>query len=154
IGLTMESIAHTPVIYQLFLDNTWRHDTIALDNWVTNYAQRRYNSTDSHALQAWHILQNTVYGYTGDINSGGSRSMANARPGFARQGPRTNVHSFYNPAELLPAWDQLLKAAKTLGENKGFQYDLVNVTRQVLANYADELHGHYVAAYEKKDLNA
>ena len=77
--------------------------------------------------------------------------MANARPGFARQGPRTNVHSFYNPADLLPAWEQFLLAADDLAQNKGYQYDLVNLTRQVLANYADELHAHYVMAYEQKD---
>lgn len=151
IGITTETIGHTPVIYQLFLDNVWRRDTIDLDQWVADYAQRRYDSTNEQALRAWHILQNTVYGYTGDINSGGSRSMANARPGFARQGPRTNVHSFYNPADLLPAWEQLLQASDELKENEGYQYDLVNVTRQVLANYADELHAHYVVAYEQKN---
>ena len=151
IGITTEAIGHTPVIYQLFMDNVWRRDPIALDNWVADYAQRRYDSDNPQALRAWHILQKTVYGYTGDINSGGSRSMANARPGFARQGPRTNVHSFYNPADLLPAWEQLLKASDELEKNEGYRYDLVNLTRQVLANYADELHAHYVIAYEKKD---
>ncbi len=154
IGLTMEAIAHTPVIYQLFLDNTWRRDTIDVGHWVDNYAQRRYGTTNKRALRAWKILQHTVYGYTGDINSGGSHSMANARPGFGKQGPRTNVHSFYNPADLLPAWDELVKATKTLGNNEGFRYDLVNVTRQVLANYADELHSRYVVAYENKDIEA
>lgn len=154
IGLTMEAIRHTPVIYQLLLDNTWRRDTIDLDQWVANYTQRRYGTANRHALRAWKILQHTVYGYTGDINSGGSRSMANARPGFGRQGPRTNVHSFYNPADLLPAWESLIKASKTLGSNEGFRYDLIDVTRQVLANYADELHNRYVAAYENKDIDA
>lgn len=151
IGITSEAIGHTPVIYQLLMDNTWRRDTIDLDNWVADYAQRRYHSTNPQALRAWHILQHTVYSYTGDINSGGSRSMANARPGFARQGPRTNVHSFYNPADLLPAWEQLLKASDELKKNEGYRYDVVNLTRQVLANYADELHAHYVVAYEQKN---
>lgn len=151
IGITTEAIGHTPVIYQLLMDNTWRRDTIVLDDWVSDYAKRRYGATNEDALRAWHILQNTVYGYTGDINSGGSRSMANARPGFARQGPRTNVHSFYNPADLLLAWEHLLSAADELGGNDGYRYDLVNVTRQVLANYADELHAHYVQSYENKD---
>ncbi len=151
IGITSEAIGHTPVIYQLLMDNTWRSDTINLDNWVADYAQRRYHSTNPQALRAWHVLQRTVYGYTGDINSGGSRSMANARPGFARQGPRTNVHSFYNPADLLPAWEQLLNASDELKQNEGYQYDVVNLTRQVLANYADELHAHYVVAYEQKN---
>lgn len=154
IGLTMEAIEHTPVIYQLLLDNTWRRDTIDLDHWVADYARRRYGSFNRHAFRAWEILQKTVYGYTGDINSGGSRSMANARPGFGRQGPRTNVHSFYNPVDLLPAWEALITASKSLQNNEGFRYDLVNVTRQVLANYADELHNQYVAAYEKGDINS
>jgi len=154
IGLTMEAIEHTPVIYQLLLDNTWRRDTIDLGSWVENYAFRRYGKSNKQALDAWEILRQTVYGYTGDTNSGGSRAMANARPGFGRQGPRTNVHSFYNPADLLPAWEKLIKASKSLQHNEGFRYDLVNVTRQVLANYSDELHSLYVQAYESGNREA
>lgn len=51
----------------------------------------------------------------------------------------------------MPAWEQLLNASRELKENEGYTYDLVNLTRQVLANYADELHAHYVVAYEQKN---
>ncbi|MGJ1264844.1 alpha-N-acetylglucosaminidase [Sphingobacterium spiritivorum] len=151
-GLTMEAIEHTPAVYQLFLDNVWRQDTIVLGEWIQDYAKRRYGRYDKNATSAWEILSATVYGYTGDINAGGSRSMANARPGFGKQGPRTNVRSFYNPEDLLPAWDKLIRASKLLKNNDGFRYDLVSVTRQVLANYTDELHNRYVLAYESGNL--
>lgn len=152
-GLTMESIHHTPVIYELFLENVWRQKPIDLSKWVEDYVKRRYKAEDENVRKAWHIMQETVYGYRGDINSGGSRSMVYARPGLAKQGPRTDVHSFYDPTDLLAAWQYLIKASDAIEPNDGFNYDLVEVTRQVLANYADELHSRYVSAYEAKNTD-
>jgi alpha-N-acetylglucosaminidase len=154
IGLTMEGIEQNPAVYALMLENTWREDPIDLDKWISSYIMRRYGERDENASEAWEVLKNTVYGYTGDLNSDGSRSMVTMRPTFATQGPRSDVHSFYNPEELLPAWKSMVNASRDLQNSEGFQYDITDVTRQVLANYADELHKKYVTAYEDNNIRA
>lgn len=57
----------------------------------------------------------------------------------------------YNADELLPAWDEMMKAISACKEFDGFNYDLVDVTRQVLANYALSLHKEIGVAYQKKN---
>jgi alpha-N-acetylglucosaminidase len=52
---------------------------------------------------------------------------------------------------MLPAWDNLVKAADDLKNSDGFRYDLVDVTRQVLANYADSLQQQVAKAYKNND---
>jgi alpha-N-acetylglucosaminidase len=58
------------------------------------------------------------------------------------------------PGDLLPAWDDFIIASQQLKNSDGFQYDLVDVTRQVLANYADTLQREFAAAYKEKDAKA
>jgi alpha-N-acetylglucosaminidase len=60
----------------------------------------------------------------------------------------------YNRNELIPAWDLFINSATVYSKSDGFQYDLVDVTRQVLANYAAPLQQKWVKAYEDKDLAA
>ena len=52
---------------------------------------------------------------------------------------------------MLPAWEEMIKASGVCKNSDGFQYDLVDLTRQVLANYALPLQRKFVAAYEIKD---
>ncbi|MEY2867848.1 MAG: hypothetical protein RIR01_248, partial [Bacteroidota bacterium] len=48
-------------------------------------------------------------------------------------------------------WDLFIKAAPAYPKSDGFQYDLVDVTRQVLANYALPLQQQIAKAYQKND---
>jgi alpha-N-acetylglucosaminidase len=53
--------------------------------------------------------------------------------------------------QLVKAWGLLINAADSLKQSDGFQYDLVDVTRQVLANYASPLQQKMAQAYQNKD---
>lgn len=135
IGLTPEAIEQNPVLYQLMTDNIWSSDPIHLDHWLPGYAFRRYGRRNTDINNAWQILKNTVY--SGGRTEGGPESIITGRPTFARNTAWTNTTLTYDPAALLKAWDLFIKASDSLKDSDGFQYDLVDITRQVLANYAN-----------------
>lgn len=150
IGLTPEAIEQNPVMYQLLLDNIWRKDRIDLNDWLKDYTFRRYGKKNPLADSAWQILYKTVYTDSNAAVSGGARSILVARPTLGSSGNGANTKKNYNPAQLLPAWTYLTEASSTLGGSEGFQYDIVNISRQVLANYADTLHQLLAMAYKDK----
>lgn len=149
IGLTPEAIEQNPVMYELMLENVWRNTPIQIDNWLEEYTHRRYGRKNINAEIAWSILKHTVY--TGGIRSGGPESIITGRPTFNKNAGCTNTDKGYRPGEILAAWLHLLKAADELKDSEGFQYDLVDLTRQVLANYADTLQQLFAMAYRKRD---
>lgn len=148
IGLTPEAIEQNPAIYELMLDNVWRNTPINVDSWLKAYAHRRYGKANKHAERAWAVLKQTVY--TGGILPGGPESIITGRPTFATTSRGTRPHKKYKPQDLLPAWDNLIIASSQLNSD-GFKYDLVDVTRQVLVNYADTLQQQFAAAYKAKN---
>ncbi|MDF3078390.1 MAG: Alpha-N-acetylglucosaminidase [Sphingobacteriaceae bacterium] len=149
IGLTPEAIEQNPVMYQLMLDNVWTNKPINVDTWLKDYAFQRYGKRNASADKAWDILHKTVY--TGGILPGGPESIITARPTFGTAAKGTRIKKFYKPENLVPAWDNLIAASADL-KTEGFCYDLVDLTRQVLVNYADTLQRQFAQAYEKKDL--
>jgi alpha-N-acetylglucosaminidase len=59
---------------------------------------------------------------------------------------------YYSHDSLLLAWDDMIKAARELSNNEAFQYDLVDLTRQVISNYAYALYPELVNAYKKNEV--
>ncbi|MGN6417846.1 MAG: alpha-N-acetylglucosaminidase [Pseudobacter sp.] len=149
IGLTPEAIEQNPVMYALMLENVWRNQPIDLTNWLKDYVFRRYGARNAAAENAWMILKQTVY--NAGVSNGGPESIITGRPTFAAKAGCTNTTKGYRPAEILPAWELMLSAADKLKASEGFRYDLVDLTRQVLANYADTLQREFAKAYQEKD---
>jgi alpha-N-acetylglucosaminidase len=89
--------------------------------------------------------------YNGGLTEGGPESILTGRPTFNTFTTRTKTQLDYAPGEMLPAWDHLQKAADVLKNSDGFRYDMVDVTRQVLANYADSLQQQVAKAYKSND---
>jgi len=152
IGVTPEGIEQNPVMYALMLENVWRDQPIDLNTWLKAYALRRYGRQNDAAEKAWDILHRTVY--SGGLTEGGPESILTGRPTFKTETTRTKTMLAYDPAALIPAWDNMMQAAAALKSSDGFQYDVVDVTRQVLANYADSLQQQFARAYQKNDAVA
>lgn len=152
IGLTMEGIEQNPVLYELMTAHTWRKEAINLDEWLPQYIRNRYGVANEYALQGWQVLRRTVY--NGLKIRDGAESIIQARPTFDSLTRWAKTTLNYEAADLLPAWDALIKAAPACRQSDGFQFDLVDVTRQVLANYALPLQRKFVTAYQNKDLAA
>lgn len=152
IGLTPEGIEQNPVLYQLMLENVWRNKPIELDTWLKQYALCRYGKRNKDADSAWQILKNTVYSETDQMRDC-PESIITGRPTFEKSARWTITPLHYHPQDLLPAWQYLIKASPALKHSEGFNYDLADVSRQVLANYADVLQQELALAYKNGDID-
>ncbi|WP_333818879.1 alpha-N-acetylglucosaminidase [Ohtaekwangia sp.] len=152
IGLTPEGNEQNPALFALMLENVWRNEPVNVDDWLKGYARRRYGANNAAVIEAWGILKNTVY--SGGLGEGASESIIVARPTFSVTGHRVLTRLDYDPQELVKAWQLLVQVADSFHTNESFTYDLVDVTRQVLANYASPLQQRIAQAYQKKDKAA
>lgn len=151
IGLTMEGTEQNPAIFALMLENVWRDSRIDIHEFIRSYVKERYGREDEEAAQAWDILFSTVYENT--VNNGGHESIMTGRPTFKlNPGGTTNTKKCYSSADLFRAWETLLGCAGRCSGSDGFRYDIVDVTRQVLADHASVLQQHAAQAFEKGDL--
>lgn len=151
IGLTMEGIATNPVLYELLLQHTWQAGPIDLQTWLRSYVHNRYGEPSPDLEKAWDILCHTVY--NGKIIRDGAESIVTGRPTFDSTTVWTRTQLNYAPGDLLPAWDLFVKAAPA-HPTEGFSFDLVDLTRQMLANYASVLQKQWVLAYYTRDMVA
>jgi alpha-N-acetylglucosaminidase len=131
------------------LENVWSDNSINLSKWLEDYTLQRYGKYHASINEAWKILRNTVY--AGGLGEGGPESIIVSRPTIDAWGSRVRTKLDYNPKDLFPAWRLFINSIPELQQSDGFQYDLVDITRQVLANYASPLQQKWVLAYLQHD---
>jgi len=154
VGIVPEGIDNNPIAYDMIFDFVWRTQPITLDEWTKHYVRYRYGKLIPEADKAWKILVNTAYSCHRE-QEGCTESIFCARPAqsIANVSSWSNAPSvYYNPAEFNQAWVQLIKCADKLKDCETFRYDLVDVTRQVLADYGRLVHTDMMAAYKAKNL--
>jgi len=151
IGMTMEGLGYNPVIPDFVLDMTWRDSVPPVDGWVHQYVTRRYGKADSSAWSAWQILLRTAY-----RSAPQTGTFLAERPGFYQKGTayRSAPIAPYNEGELVRALDLLLAAAPRLGTSDAYQYDVVNLTRQVLGSLGLPMVNAVQEAFTRKDRPA
>lgn len=154
IGLTPEGIGHTPIIYALMLENVWNEGKpIDIDSFIESYTTNRYGKLVPEAVEAWKIIFATAF--ENDVNNGGHESIISGRPTF-KENPKgcTNTNKCYERIDLVKAWEKLYSCADALSHSDGYRYDLVDITRQVLADYASVIQQRFAADYRNGDLEA
>lgn len=154
IGLTMEAIEQNPAMYHLMLEHVWEDGKIQLDDWTKGWISRRYGKTTENAENAWKVLLKTVY-KSNKKDQGAPESMITGRPTFALNSSWTWTDLvYYDNREFCKAWDYMIAAADELGGSNGFQYDLVDITRQAMANYGTALQREFSHAYFAADIES
>lgn len=150
IGLTMEGIEQTPIIYAMMLENVWQDAPVDVDEFLKNWVRNRYGAEDEAAINAWKLICETVF--ENEI-SNGNESIVTGRPTFLKN-PRgnTDTQMTYDNADLEKAWDLLMSSVDVLSERDGYRYDLVDVTRQVIGNYASDYQQAVAECYKNKDI--
>ena len=144
LGFVNEGLGYNPVVYDLMFEMAWRDQPVDLEQWLADYALNRYGKQNENARRAWEILGATVYNgpyYT--------RSVVDRVPHL-----RQVAAAPYDNAQLAEAWRALMAASDELGAVDAFGFDLVNVARQVLSNYANVLHRALIEASKTKDADA
>lgn len=151
VGLTPEAIEQNPAVFELMMENVWSKTPIDLDNWLKGYILRRYGGSNDALIAAWGVLKNTVY--SGGQTSGGAGTIICARPTFDKDGNRVFTEINYDPLQLVNVWKTFVNSSLGFLKSEGYKYDLVDITRQVLANYSNQLQQQFAAAYQSKNMD-
>ncbi len=155
LALLSEGIETNPFYYSIFHDAFWRSEDIDLNAWIPAYGKRRYGVENKHAVEALNLLNDSVYSPRG-IQEGCIESILCSKPSLdARKASSwSSTELYYNPVDVLDAAESFLKAAPELGGQATYRYDLVDTTRQVLADLARPVLAEARDAYSLKDKKA
>lgn len=152
VGMISEAIGTIPVVYDMVYDMAWRTDSICIPQWLANYTHYRYGMADDNCNQAWNILSETIYECHNELG-GPVESYLCARPSdtIAHVSTWGNTEIFYEPMKIVDAWKLFYQSRNKLRGMDTYEYDLTDVTRQVLSDYAKYVHKCMVTAFYKKD---
>lgn len=201
VGVCMEGTGTTEAAYDALFDAQWdldgaggaaadvAHAADPTAAWLDRWVAARYGSArDDRPFRAWQQLRRTLLSADSSLDAevqGAPVSIMTRRPALSME--RSGFQPtklFYDPAELLPAWELLLGAATDAcapaaeapavtaergdaarGRPSGgaaarpacpptLVHDLLDVSRQVLSNLMLPLHRQLVAAYGDADAAA
>jgi alpha-N-acetylglucosaminidase len=115
---------------------------------LSAYARYRYGESRPEVDRAWQLLLATAY-------KSGSRaeSVFCARPSLSVKGVSTwgTTHIPYDPDTFEQAAREFVRARDRLWSIDAYQYDAVDMVRQVLANRGAVAYRKMVTAYESRD---
>ncbi len=156
VGLLSEGIEQNPLYYDLFFDNIWRTKNVDWGTWIDGYETRRYGAKNAIARRAIQLLMDSgIYSPPG-LQEGPTESILCAKP--ARDARKASSWSsgkvYYDTDKITQAAQTLLQAAPQLGTQETYRYDLVDWTRQSMAELARPTLADAMAAYDRKDLPA
>ena len=148
LGFVNEGLGYNPIVQDLMFEMAWRKESVDLEKWVDRYIVYRYGHENMNVVEAWNILEETAYGTP--VDSWNEKSIISSMPTIKQ----ADISIPYSQARLASAWENLLKGAEEFQEVDTYKFDLVNLTRQVLVNYALSLHKKMIQAYDKRNLKA
>lgn len=152
IGTLLEGIENNPVVYNALFESAWMDTKPDMDLWMQDYVKGRYGKPNKHAEKAWEILYKKVYSAT-RWQKGATQNIMCARPklNIDRVSSWSTAIPYFTNKDIAAAWDEMLSASNELGNSDGFQLDLVDLTRQIVSNYAWELYPKVIRAHQQGD---
>lgn len=155
VGLTMEGIENNPVMYELVSELPWRGEKFSWKDWLRGYVEARYGNIHNDKVnKAWMLLANSIYGAGANVvEQGCHESVLCARPSLDVYQVSTwsEMEEYYNPDDVIRAARLMVEASRDIKANPNFCYDLVDITRQAIAEQARLVYYEMVAAYKAKD---
>lgn len=155
VGATPEGIENNPVMFELLFELPWHSKKFKKEDWLASYAEARYGKRNQTVNEAWSILSQTSYDCPDDYPGEGTvESLFCARPGIGLKKASTWGSSllYYNADDTRKAAQKLLSVAEQYKGNNNFEYDLVDVLRQSIADKGNSLSDSISSAYNKKDI--
>lgn len=143
-GNTMEGQEGNEIVYDLLLDQAWSSAPLNTTQYFSSWVTSRYSGSGgipASVYKAWGILRTTVYNNTNlTASTAVTKSIFELSPNSTGLVNRTGHHATtltYQPKDLVHVWNLLYNATAenpSLWSNDAFTFDLVDMTRQVLAN--------------------
>lgn len=137
--------------YELAFEMPLHSGAVDLNQWLKEYAGRRYGAPSEKAHQAWlYLLEGP---YKKDTNGTERSSIIAARPALdvKKSGPNAGLGIPYSPLLLWKAQKLLLDEADRLKDSKPYRFDLVDLQRQILTNLGQAIHKRAADPFRKKD---
>lgn len=154
VGMTMEGIENNPVMYELLCELPWREQRFSKDEWLEGYLKARYGKSDSQVSQAWMLLSNTIYNCpAASTQQGTHESILCARPSWKayQVSSWSEMSDYYDPADVIRVAGMMVDAAERFRGNNNFEYDLVDIVRQAVAEKGRLMYRVLVDAYKAGD---
>jgi len=114
----------------------WRSERFTRTEWLKEYVQARYGENNETLQKAWQLLGNGIYNSPKEKPQQGTHeSLFCARPGLDvwKASAWAESKDYYNPKEVMEAARLMLSVADKFKGNNNFEYDLVDVLRQAIA---------------------
>ena len=151
IGFTMEGSENNPVMFELMSELPWRNEKFTKEEWIKDYVRARYGLSNSALLDAWNVLIHSIYNCpAGNNQQGPHESIFCGRPSLSnfQASSWSKMRNYYDPNATRQAARLMLAAANSLRGHNNYEYDLVDITRQALADQARILYQHTIADYK------
>ncbi|MGL5684068.1 MAG: alpha-N-acetylglucosaminidase [Marinifilaceae bacterium] len=136
IGLTYEGSENNTVMYELLTELPWRNKSFTKEEWLKQYVFARYGKHDAKLEQAWNMLANSIYNCSPQsVQQGTNESVFCMRPhenGF-NASSWAWCEQYYSAYDVIEAARLMLSVADNYKGNNNFEYDLVDVVRQAIA---------------------
>ena len=161
IGFTMEGSENNPVMFELMSELPWRPEKFTKEQWVKNYVKARYGVEDEAIEKAWLTLAKSIYNCpAGNNQQGPHESIFCGRPTLNnfQASSWSKMKNYYDPAMTKKAAKLMNsvaekycgndRSAMPLSGRENFEYDLVDITRQALADQARLQYQKTIADYK------
>ncbi|MHC1690717.1 MAG: alpha-N-acetylglucosaminidase [Bacteroidales bacterium] len=150
IGSTLEGFGVNRFMFEWLFEYAWDKSASDINGWITEYARSRAGQVDPIAEDAWRRLVNVAYDQL--VSGVGLGNTIEMRPRFEGNANYTR-RGVYDYQKLADIFGQMLLADKKTLSNPRYQYDLVMVCRQVLANLSFHVRNKAYDAYKAKDID-
>lgn len=150
IGFTMEGSENNPIMFELMSELPWRPNKFTKEDWVKNYCFARYSVHDETIEKAWTILAQSIYNCPlGNNQQGPHESIFCGRPSLNnfQVSSWSKMHNYYDPEDTKQAAILMNSVADKYRGNNNFEYDLVDICRQALADQGRRQYLKTIADY-------
>lgn len=157
VGIIPEGIENNAIIYQWILDGAWQKQVPLIKDNLNIYIKSRYGKTNANLNEAWQYLLQSAYLTNTNGYQGAYESILCARPdtnliqSVSSWGP---TELFYDQELLVQGALQFSKAADQFSNVPTYQFDLVDIWRQVISLKSRKVYLGLMAAYKQKDIVA
>ena len=136
VGMTMEGSENNPVMFELLTELPWRPERFDKDEWLKSYTIARYGKINSTVQDAWTLLSNSIYNCPPESTQQGTHeSLFCARPSDHpyQVSSWSEMSDYYDPNDVIRAASMMVSVADQFIGNNNFEYDLVDIVRQAIA---------------------
>ena len=146
IGVISEATYDNPIVYDLLFDLVWADETFDLDTWMKGYLVRRYGAESTNISLAWDIMKDANYNH-------GVR-FTNELFGTKNKTPQSYGKQTipYGADKLENALRLMLKDYEKFKDNECYRYDLTEMMRQHVSNYAVLKYNELLDARDAKNV--